>query len=136
MDQLTLDFEIEQTNVLRTSRSAVGMVASIAREYVGLTWDIIKKRFRENRVTTFIRSNLVKLDPFVTNPRIVKSATTFVSLETIGGLFTCIGTATLLIAAQNWPLAVGVVLMYVITVSVRYVLARNAMLETHNVKEA
>ena len=105
---------------------------AVLRAYVGHAVNIAKTWIKENRVTQYIRTALIKLDPFVTHPRVVKGATTFVSLETIGGAFTCVGTATLLIAAGNWPLAVGVVIMYCLTVSVRYVLARNAMLETHH----
>ena len=135
MDQITRDMlvldQMEEDGLLWQPSKL-----QVARAYIGHIIDKTRTWLKTNKVTTYIRSTLIKLDPFVTHPRVVKGATTFVSLETLGGAFTCVGTATLLIASGNWPLAIGVVVMYLLTVSVRYTLARNAMLETHNTRES
>lgn len=136
MNQLMLEFNTESTSVIRTSSSAISMVGHIGIEYVKATYEIIKNKIKSNRVIKYVVTQLAKLDRFVTHPTVVKLATTFVGLETIAGFFTCIGTSTLLFASGNALLGAGVIVVYILTTIVRYIVTRNAILETHNVKEA
>lgn len=101
-----------------------------------VTYDVAKHRISQSRVGKSISNRLKKIDRFITHPKVVKAATFGLGMETFLGFFTCLGTVTIMFASGNYVLGALMIGGYVVTTFVRYVLARNAMLETHNVKEA
>ena len=107
--------------------SDLALTGSLAKVYVGMKIDSMKYRLAESRIGKFFARQFAKIDRIVTKPTVVKIATAIVGMETVAGLFTCIGTATFFFAMGQPLLAIAAIVAYLISTSVRYIIARNAM---------
>lgn len=100
----------------------------IVKPRVAEALDTTKDKFVATPVGQLAQSRMQRLNAFISQPKVVKFATTALAVETAFGAIGCVVTSTTFFAMGNPIMGSGVIIMYIAGVSVRYVIAHGALI--------